>query len=387
VDKEKKTETIQSKEQSLPWYQKVGKYLNEKFHYFVKNPLHIFWNPQEDRVRSLERIIIFIMVMLLSTMGVTLVLSLIAQGLYSGQDLTTSTIPTNVFIVEMIMQVLMYLAPVFITLWVMAKYFDKRSIIDFGFRLRKRWWLDLIFGLALGSLLMAIIFLIERAFGWIQVVSHNTNAIYPIPFILGIIAEVFLFIGVAIFEEGIVRGYLLRNMAEGFHWGKITGKVAVLISFVITSVVFGFLHNSNPSITWLGIVNLGISGLFLGLGYILAGDLAIPIGLHVAWNIFQGTVFGFPVSGMTAAVSVLRVFQTGPALITGGEFGPEGGLLVLFIFIVGAGMIYYYLKLTRNTAQIETGLANYVPMVKPVEKKLVPAEVERKKTTRSKKVE
>lgn len=366
MDKESKPEIIPEANQSMNSPNNPGNSISEQFRYYLKNPMHLFMNPQEGRIRLILRIVLFIMVMLLSTMGVTLIVSLIAQGLYSGQDLTASTIPPNVFAVEMILQVLLYIAPVAVTLWVMAKYFDKRSLRDYGIRFRKQWWLDMLFGLALGAALMAIIFGLEKAFGWIQVVTLKSNGIYPIPFFMGMLAEILLFISVAIFEEAIVRGYLLRNIAEGLHWNKVSKGLAVLISFVLTSLVFGFLHNSNPNITWLGIINLGLAGLLLGFGYILTGDLAIPIGLHITWNIFQGAIFGFPVSGLTASVSSLRLFQLGPDLITGGSFGPEGGLLVIFIFVLGAALIYYYLKLTRKTVQVDEEISTYHPFVQPV---------------------
>jgi hypothetical protein len=64
----------------------------------------------------------------------------------------------------------------------------------------------------------------------------------------------------------------------------------------------------------------------LGFGYVLSGQLAIPIGLHLTWNFFQNAVYGLPVSGFeTFGASFLSTEQVGPDLWTGGSFGPEGG--------------------------------------------------------------
>ena len=103
------------------------------------------------------------------------------------------------------------------------------------------------------------------------------------------------------------------------------------------------------------------AGLFLGLGFILTGELAIPIGLHMSWNFFQGSVFGFPVSGLKLGDSLITIQQGGPDFITGGTFGPEAGLIGLAAIILGGLMIVLWLRMTRERAVIAQNLAVYTP--------------------------
>jgi sugar lactone lactonase YvrE len=91
------------------------------------------------------------------------------------------------------------------------------------------------------------------------------------------------------------------------------------------------------------------------------GNLAIPIGLHITWNIFQGNVFGFPVSGMTAGLSFVNIRQLGPDLWTGGTFGPEAGLIGLAAMVLGSLLTLFYLRLRYGKIRVAEQIAVYVP--------------------------
>ena len=82
-----------------------------------------------------------------------------------------------------------------------------------------------------------------------------------------------------------------------------------------------------------------------GLGFVLTGELALPIGLHLTWNLVQGNLYGFPVSGkMQYATTVIAVEQHGPELWTGGAFGPEAGLLGILATVAGMAAIVGWVK-------------------------------------------
>lgn len=128
------------------------------------------------------------------------------------------------------------------------------------------------------------------------------------------------------------------------------------------SLLFGFLHANNLNATLTSSLNLALMGLFLGLGFILTGELAIPIGLHIAWNFTQGYVFGFPVSGSNEGLSLLATHQSGPTIWTGGAFGPEGGLIVVLAALLGMLLVYGWVRWTRRRVSVQTGLAQYSPL-------------------------
>ena len=107
-------------------------------------------------------------------------------------------------------------------------------------------------------------------------------------------------------------------------------------------------------------MNLFLAGLFLGLPFLPTDQLAMPIGIHITWNFFQGNVFGFPVSGTSNnETTFIAVQQSGPDLWTGGAFGPEAGLLGLAAIVVGSLLIVWWVQCTRGSVGFALAVADY----------------------------
>ena len=196
---------------------------------------------------------------------------------------------------------------------------------------------------------MTGIFMTEWAAGWVTVVGmwrvDPTNRSLA----QALVAPLVLFLAVGIQEELLFRGYLLRNLAEGLRFRAQNGALPNLAAWLLSSAVFGLAHAANPNASLASTSNLVFAGLFLGLGYVLTGELAISIGLHVTWNLFQGSVFGFPVSGTQfSRTTVIAISQSGPELWTGGAFGPEAGLVGLVAGAAGALLILAWVRWRRG---------------------------------------
>ncbi|NLG48715.1 MAG: CPBP family intramembrane metalloprotease [Chloroflexi bacterium] len=242
-------------------------------------------------------------------------------------------------------------------LWLAARFVDRRPFADYGLHLNRGWWLDLAFGLGLGALLMTLIFLTLWAMGWVEVVGFAHSNLPGVSWVAGLLASLVGFIGVGIYEELISRGYLLENLAEGLRFPPLSSKVAVVLAWGISSALFGVAHATNPNATVISSFNLMVAGLLLGLGYVLTGELALPIGLHITWNFVQGPVFGFPVSGLPPAAALVQTVATGPEVWTGGAFGPEAGLLDLLSSLLGGLLIVLWVRRRRGVARLQEELA------------------------------
>jgi len=243
-----------------------------------------------------------------------------------------------------------------LSVWLAGRYIDRRPFSAFGFRLGAGWWLDLLFGMILGALLITTIFVVELGLGWVEVTgSFETPGA---PFAVSILFPAALFVCVGISEETVFRGYQLKNAAEGLDYPALGPRNAVVLAWVLSSVFFALLHADNPNATTVSTLNIALAGLMLGCGYVLSGELAIPIGLHVTWNFFQGAVYGLPVSGLGSfGATFLATTQTGPNLWTGGSFGPEGGLLAPAVMVPGIVLIALWTRLRTGKVAIDPLIA------------------------------
>ncbi|GAP16555.1 CPBP family intramembrane glutamic endopeptidase [Levilinea saccharolytica] len=315
----------------------------------------IFINPQEQRLRAGWRLLLQLVAFLLITFLVQIPLGILLAAL---PNLTSGSNLWLQFLLRPLTG-LISLAAMGFSYWLAARFFDRRPVRDFGFHFSPRWWSDFGFGLFLGAFLMALVFAVEYALGWVTITAVRYHAYTGIPFGLGLAASLLFYICVGFYEEMLSRGYHLRNLAEGFNFGRRSPKTAIFLAYVLSSSIFGLLHLFNPNTSLISTFNLILAGIFLGFAYVLTGELAIPIGLHITWNFFQGSVFGFPVSGGTPSVAWLALRQGGPDLWTGAAFGPEAGLLGLLAMFLGILLTAGWLRLRGQPLAVQTRLAEY----------------------------
>ena len=225
------------------------------------------------------------------------------------------------------------------------------------------WWRDLCFGLLLGALLMFLVFIVELALGWITI-ANTFAAPASQSFWVALVSPLTLFLAVGIYEELVVRGYLLKNLAEGLSFGPLVGKVGILLALLISSVIFGLAHAGNPNASAVSNFYLFLAGLLLGLPFVLTDELAIPIGLHITWNFFQGNVFGFPVSGTSANQTTFIAVEAGrPGAVDRRRLRAGGRLIGLFAIIVGSLLIIWWVKRTRGKVAFCSSVAGYQPRI------------------------
>jgi membrane protease YdiL (CAAX protease family) len=195
-------------------------------------------------------------------------------------------------------------------------------------RVQPRWdgyLLPVVLGLAIGPLVFLTIQLIEALAGWADIGAGSISA-------AAFGAAFVTFVFVAFSEEILARGFLLQILER--RYGTLAGVIG-------STAIFSLLHISNPGATWAALIGLVVAGLLFAYAYLATRQLWLPIALHLSWNCSEGPIFGFPVSGLQGP-GLLDPNVSGPPAITGGAFGPEGGLVGLLGVGLAAAMIAAY---------------------------------------------
>jgi membrane protease YdiL (CAAX protease family) len=77
-------------------------------------------------------------------------------------------------------------------------------------------------------------------------------------------------------EELAFHGYPLRRLKSFFGlWGA---------QFIV-AFIFALEHVAGGSTLWLALLGAGVGSLLFGMAAIATRGIALPIGLHAAWNI------------------------------------------------------------------------------------------------------
>ncbi|HYF40673.1 MAG TPA: type II CAAX endopeptidase family protein [Gemmatimonadales bacterium] len=142
----------------------------------------------------------------------------------------------------------------------------------------------------------------------------------------------------ALAEEVLFRGVPLVLLARAL--GRGSAVVAI-------SVLFALAHILNPNATQLGLGNIALAGIFLGLAFYAPGGIWTAFGAHLGWNALLACL-DTPVSGVPFDIPLLDYNAGSPAWLTGGVFGPEGGLAATLALTAGILVVARWVAKARS---------------------------------------
>lgn len=145
---------------------------------------------------------------------------------------------------------------------------QRKTLADFGFQLSLGTGLRFCIGLTFGTSLILLQTAIMRLAGGVKWVAATPSPVMLLP-ILG-------YLMLATREELAFRGYALRLLAS---------RTNQWFSLFVVSCLFVIEHRLGGASWPDAFFGSGLGALVFGLAALATRGLALPIGLHAAWNI------------------------------------------------------------------------------------------------------
>ncbi len=220
--------------------------------------------------------------------------------------------------------------PIFILLWVWLALVEKRGLWTLGLE-RQAAAQKYLRGLGVGLVMFGLSVGISALPGYMapEQTGDGPRGLAA----LGGVALVFLgWMVQGAAEEALARGWILPTLGARYRpW----------IGVAASAGLFAVFHSFNPHLGPIAVLNLFLFGLFTALYALSEGSIWGVCGVHTAWNWAQGNLFGLQVSGLASPAGTLfDLMETGPDLITGGAFGPEGGLAVTAVLLLASFAVW-----------------------------------------------
>ena len=221
---------------------------------------------------------------------------------------------------------------IYVILWAWLKFFEKRQFWTLGYE-AKNALMKYGRGFLFGALMFGGAVGVLAIFGGVAFEAGD-------PTQQGVAALG----GVALVLIGwVVQGAAEEVLIRGWTLPVIGARYKPWIGLLVSSLVFALLHGLNPGLSAIALVNLALFGVFAGLYAMREGSLWGISALHSVWNWVQGNFFGFEVSGTNAGGGTLfNLMETGADWLTGGTFGPEGGLAVTIVLLIAIAITLFW---------------------------------------------
>jgi membrane protease YdiL (CAAX protease family) len=300
--------------------------------------LHQVFINNAGRLRSGWRLLLFVFIYIC-------LLFLLGTVVRIGFGIATLIAPHRdfgVLVPDLIFRKLL-LASALIAGYVCTRWLEGLPWRALGVTFHEGWWRDLVIGSLVGIASLALATAIAATAGGLRFTISPRTMLLPV--FETLVFSAILFVFAALAEEAMFRGYPLQTLTRA-------GLAA--LGVVLTSVGFASIHMQNPNFTQgLPYLNLMLAGVWLAVAYLRTRSLWLPVGIHWAWNWALGSLFGLPVSGISSIAPnpLLRGTDLGPAWLTGGSYGIEGGLAATVALILSTIFIWRT-NLLSSTAEM-----------------------------------
>lgn len=210
-------------------------------------------------------------------LGLVLILKNSDAAQTVGQDamknlMEASHLSSNMFTFLMLLSFVFTLFGIFIA----VKYLHGQSLTSLTTGRQKIDWKRFFLSFSI----VAVVTIVSTAFDYFNNPENYELNFQLVPFLILLVMSLVLIPIQTSTEEYLFRGYLMQGL------GTLTKTR--WIPLILTSIIFGALHFSNPEVSQFGnilmVYYIG-TGLFLGIITLMDDGLELSLGFHVANNL------------------------------------------------------------------------------------------------------
>lgn len=285
----------------------------------------IFFN-EFGRLRSGWRLVLYVFAFIAASFLLVMMLRVILLGARAA----VPSFPYADYVAEITFRA-GTLAAALIAGYLCVRLFEGLPWRSLGLTLHQGWVRDLIFGSAIGIGALALAVAIAAAAGGLRFTFAGSEMLPAVG--RSLVSSAVLLLVAALAEEAMFRGYPLQTLTRAH---------LTLLGILLTSLPFGIVHLHNPNVVpGVTFANTAFAGVWLAAAYLRTRSLWFPLGVHWGWNFALGWIFGLPISGLRIISHPILIGQdAGPAWLTGGTYGIEGGVACSIALVVSTLFIW-----------------------------------------------
>jgi membrane protease YdiL (CAAX protease family) len=193
---------------------------------------------------------------------------------------------------------------------------DELRAEDVGVAVRERSLLRMVAGFGLGLLLVGAPTLMVRAAGhvaWVRMEGISWRHV---------MVALMGYVALAAREEMAFRGYPLR---------RLEGTFGIWVAQILVAAVFALEHVAGGNSWKNAVLGAAVGSLLFGMAAMATRGLAVPIGVHAAWN------FGQWVLGKKETVGVWR-----PVVAPGYRGVVDHVGMIAYVVVFGLSMVGFW---------------------------------------------
>jgi membrane protease YdiL (CAAX protease family) len=159
-----------------------------------------------------------------------------------------------------------------LTLIVLFTKWEKVTLPEVGIAFQRQSTLRFLSGFGVGIVMVAVQAIITAGFAEVSFVLS------PDVSIITIAPSLILYLLVALREELVFRSYSIRSLANSIS--PIVALITITIIFILEHVMAG--------VSWkMSVIGSGFGGILFGVAALKTKGIALPLGIHSAWNFTQ----------------------------------------------------------------------------------------------------